>query len=161
MRLKTENISLNLAEHAFLKGLHPWYLEQLERYARFVSYSEGEIIFRENEEADNFYLLAKGNVVLELLSPRFGEVIVQNLSGGDIFGWSWMIHPYRWRFTARAVDDAIVIALNGRYLRSKCEEDHDLGYELMKRLSSTVISRLHDTRLQLIEGMRMAREEND
>jgi hypothetical protein len=36
-------------------------------------------------------------------------------------------------------------------LRKKCEEDHDLGYELMKRFSAVMIQRLQATRLQLLD----------
>jgi CRP/FNR family cyclic AMP-dependent transcriptional regulator len=42
------------------------------------------------------------------------------------------------------------IALDGKCLRAKCEADHDLGYELLKRFAYMVEQRLDATRLQLL-----------
>jgi len=41
--------------------------------------------------------------------------------------------------------------LDGNWLRAKCEEDHDLGYEMLKRLIDLIASRLDATRLQLLD----------
>ena len=42
------------------------------------------------------------------------------------------------------------IALDGKCLRTKSEEDHDLGYELLKRFVHVVEDRLQAARLQLL-----------
>ena len=43
------------------------------------------------------------------------------------------------------------IALDANCLRGKCEADHDLGYEMMKRFVPVMAERLHTTRLQLLD----------
>jgi hypothetical protein len=43
------------------------------------------------------------------------------------------------------------IALDGKCLRTKCEQNHDLGYELLKRFSQIMSRRLDATRLQLLD----------
>ncbi|TLM98114.1 Crp/Fnr family transcriptional regulator, partial [bacterium] len=43
------------------------------------------------------------------------------------------------------------IALDGKCLRAKSEEDHNLGYELLKRFSEIIVERLDATRLQLLD----------
>jgi CRP/FNR family cyclic AMP-dependent transcriptional regulator len=43
------------------------------------------------------------------------------------------------------------IALDGKCLREKCEKDHDLGYEIMKRFAVIIAERLEATRLQLLD----------
>ena len=35
--------------------------------------------------------------------------------------------PHHWQFDARAVKLTRAIALDGKWLRTKCEKDHDLG----------------------------------
>jgi hypothetical protein len=45
---------------------------------------------------------------------------------------------------------ARAIALDGKCLREKAEKDHDLGYELLKRIAHVMEERLHATRLQLL-----------
>jgi len=51
-----------------------------------------------------------------------------------------------WRFDARAMEPVRAIALDGRCLRGRSEEDHDLGYELMKRCARVMEQRLQATR---------------
>ena len=50
-----------------------------------------------------------------------------------------------------AVELTRAVAMDGKCLRKKCEEDHDLGYELMKRFLMVVSQRLDATRLQLMD----------
>jgi len=41
--------------------------------------------------------------------------------------------------------------LDGKCLRTKCEENHDLGYEVLKRFAQIMEQRLEATRLQLLD----------
>jgi CRP-like cAMP-binding protein len=50
-----------------------------------------------------------------------------------------------------AVADVRAVALDGECLRSKCEKDHDFGYEMLKRLASVMERRLEATRRQLVD----------
>jgi hypothetical protein len=77
--------------------------------------------------------------------------VIATLEEGDIMGWSWLVPPYYWRLDARAVQQTHVLALDGKCLRSKCEENHDLGYELLKRFTQVIEQRLHATRMQLLD----------
>ena len=76
---------------------------------------------------------------------------MQTLGGGDVLGWSWLIPPYRWGFDARAVEMTRAIALDGKCLRGKCEEDHEMGYDLVKRVASSLGERLDATLLRLLD----------
>src|SRR5690348_279328 len=124
-----------LAEHSFFRGMQPQYLQVIVGCASNVRFDAGQFIFREGEEANAFYLIRYGTVGLEICPPGRSPSTIQTLSGGDILGWSWLIPPYRWHFDARAKELTRAIALDGKCLREKCETDHDLGYELLKRFS--------------------------
>ena len=63
-----------------------------------------DVIFREGEEANNFYLIRSGRVALQLFADRRGPLVISTLEEGDILGWSWLSSPYRWKFTARALE---------------------------------------------------------
>ncbi|MGE5387744.1 MAG: Crp/Fnr family transcriptional regulator, partial [Hyphomicrobiales bacterium] len=54
-------------------------------------------------------------------------------------------------YDARALDRTRVIAMDGLCLRNKCEADHNLGYDIMKRLMPIEIDRLHTTRIQFLD----------
>src|SRR5213592_3897674 len=50
----------------------------------------------------------------------------------------------------RKHEPTTAIFFYGTRLREACEQDHDLGYELMKRMTQLVIQRLQATRKQLL-----------
>lgn len=140
-----------LAEHAFFTGLEPRYLQVIAGCASNARFSADHSIFHEGEEANQFYLIRHGKVALETFAPGRGVVPIETLLAGEVLGWSWLFPPYRWHFSARALEVTRAIALDGVCLRKKCAEDHDLGYELMSRFAQTIIQRLQATRLQLLD----------
>jgi len=146
-----ETLEPILAQHPFLKELEPRHLKILVGCASNVRFNAGQILFHEGEEANQFYMIRQGKVAIETLAPELGPITVQTVGEGDVLGWSWLIPPYRWRFSARAVELTRAIALDGKCLRQKSEEDHDLGYELLKRFSGIIVERLEATRLQLLD----------
>ena len=140
-----------LAEHAFFTGLEPRSLQVIAGCASHVRFAADHAIFHEGEEATQFYLIRHGKVALETFAPGRGVVPIETLPAGEVLGWSWLFPPYRWHFSARALEVTRAIALDGVCLRKKCEQDHDLGYELMSRFAQTIIQRLQATRLQLLD----------
>ena len=145
-----ETLQNIIGEHPFFKGLEPGYLEFLTGCASNVRFEPGQFVFREDGEANQCYLIREGKVTLEIDAPPRGTIIIQTLGKGDVLGWSQIFPPYRWKFSARALELTRAIALNGKCLREKSEEDHDLGYELLKRFARVIQQRLQATRLQLI-----------
>ncbi len=140
-----------LAEHPFLKGLKAEHLSTITGCASNARFEAGEYLFREGEDANQFYIVRSGKIAIEAFVPHRGSLIIQTVDEGDILGWSWLVPPYKWRFAARAVDLTRAIALDGKCLRGKCEKDHDLGYELLKRFADIMAERLDATRIQLLD----------
>jgi len=89
-------------------------------------------------------------VALQIFSERRGALTILTLGEGEILGWSWLFPPYRWKFSARTLEPTRVFAIDGQCLRAKAEQDHELGYELLKRFAYVVEDRLEAMRLQLI-----------
>jgi CRP-like cAMP-binding protein len=140
-----------LASHPFLKGLDPEQLKLLVSCAANKVYKPGEYLSREGENADTFYFIREGTILIEIYSPSHGPIAIQTLSGGEILGWSWLVPPYQWQFDARASEETRVITLDGKCIRQKFEKDHSLGYEMMKRFALIIAERLEATRLQLLD----------
>lgn len=146
-----ESLERILGEHPFFGGMEEPYLQLFVDCASNVRFNAGDVIFREGEEANTFYLIRHGKVALETSTPERGTIAIQTVAEGDVLGWSWMVPPYRWRFDARAMEVVRAIALDGRCLRGRSEEDHDLGYELMKRCAQVMEQRLQAARFQLLD----------
>jgi CRP-like cAMP-binding protein len=132
----------DLAGHPFLQGLSATHLERLAAAATPFSAAPGEYLTRDGEAADVFYLIESGRVVIGThLAPR-GDVPIQTLGPGDVVGWSWLLPPHQWQFDAWVVDAVEGFVFDAAWLREQCEQDHDLGYHLLKHLFAVVSSRL-------------------
>jgi CRP/FNR family cyclic AMP-dependent transcriptional regulator len=138
-----------LAEHPFFKGLDKHHLQLIVGCASNVRFDSGEFILREGEEANQFYIILHGKVALEVAFVPERPIAIQTIEEGDVLGWSWLFPPYRWRFNARAITPTEAIILDGKYIRTKCEEDHDLGYELLKRFAHIIEQRFQAMRRRL------------
>jgi CRP-like cAMP-binding protein len=141
----------NLESQPFLKGMNTRHLELLAEDSLPSEFHAGDRILNEGGSANRFYLILEGQVEVESSAQDGESVSIQTLGPGDMLGCSWLFPPYCWRFDARAVTQTKTLCFYGTRLRKLCEENHDLGYELMKRVSEVVVQRLQAVRLKLVE----------
>jgi CRP/FNR family transcriptional regulator, cyclic AMP receptor protein len=111
----------------------------------------GEVLFREGEPADRFYVLLSGGVSLSVHLPGRGHEHIDTVRGGDVVGWSWLFPPYQWHFDGRVLVDSELLVVNGACVRGKCDADPRLGYLLMQRFAEVIHRRLQGTRLRLLD----------
>jgi CRP-like cAMP-binding protein len=149
--MQTEDLTTALRQHPFLADLPQHHMEVLVGCASNVKFADDAYLIREGEVADKFYLIRTGRVALEIDSSERGSLRVQTIGPGEVLGWSWLISPYRWHFSGCAVTDVRVFALDGKCLRTKCEQDHSFGYEMLRRLAQVMERRLEATRMQLLD----------
>jgi CRP-like cAMP-binding protein len=126
-----------LAKQPFLRGMSKSQLEVLMEDAMFDEFPAGEVIFEEGAPANWFYLVLSGEVALESRSRRanHGRSPIRMQTLGP----------------ARTLTPVTTIFFYGSRLREQCEQDHELGYELMKRTAETSVKRLQVTRQRLLE----------
>jgi CRP/FNR family transcriptional regulator, cyclic AMP receptor protein len=146
-----ESLEHIIAEHPFFVGLESYYTGLLTGCAANIRFPARTYVFKEGEEANEFYLLRSGKVALEIFAPQRKPIVIATLGEGEILGWSWLVPPHYWKFHAHAVEETRAIALDGKCLRGKCEQNHDLGYEVLKRFAQIVERRLEATRMQLLD----------
>lgn len=139
-----------LQQYPFFDGLSDAHLKTIASSAKDLHFPEQHIIFHEGDFANEFYVICDGLVAVELQTPS-GATTLQTVDKGEVLGWSWLSPPYRWHFNARTLRPTHALALDGNLLRNKCQEDRDLGYEVLKRFVDLIASRLDATRLQLLD----------
>jgi CRP/FNR family transcriptional regulator, cyclic AMP receptor protein len=140
-----------IAAHRFVQGMKPEHLKMLTDVAMFKQFDRDELIFREGEPANRFYLICNGKIALESRGNGESAPLVQFVGEGEVLGWSWLFPPYYWHFDARTVEPTNAIFFYGTRLRGQCEDDPTFGYDLMKRVAAIVIKRLQTTRVQLLQ----------
>lgn len=133
------------------QGLSPAYIELVTGCASNVRMAQGEVLFRQGEKADRFFAIRDGRVAVEIFVPQRGPVTIQTVGQGEVLNWSWLFPPHENQFDARCLTPVRALAFDGACLRGKCEENHDLGYEFMKRFALLIVTRLRATRLQLLD----------
>lgn len=140
-----------IMEHPFFTGIEHGFCTLICGCAKNVHFEAGQYLFHEGQAADQFYLLRHGRVALQLMAPDRGALTFQTVGAGEIVGVSWLIPPYRWTYDAKALEFVRAIEMDATCLRQKCEADHDLGYDMMKRFMPILIQRLQATRLQILD----------
>ncbi len=140
-----------IAGHPFFSGLAPEYLQLVTGCAKNVRFDEGEFLFREGEKAEVFFLIRAGRAALGISAPGRGFIPFQTVGADGVLGWSWLFEPHGWLYYAKAIEPVRALAFDGICLRNKCEEDHDFGYDFMKRFAGIMTERLKATRLQLLD----------
>jgi CRP-like cAMP-binding protein len=124
-------------------------LAKLAAIAEDTIVNSGTKVIEDMDPADNLYLLVKGevNICCELGS---GEIRVMDTVGeGELFAWSALVEPFRYTSTAIAATDCELIAFDARRLRAMCEQDLDLGYQVLTRIVTLLTNRLESVRVQL------------
>lgn len=147
-----QELMTELKKIPWFQELSPEHLEKTSQIAHLRRTRAGEVLFREGDKEDNVYIVIEGRVALEMFIPHRGKVRFYTAEPWDVFGWS-SVTPTIHQRTASAISvvDGLVVGFNSEKLRQLCEEDHDLGYLVMRRLTNIVASRLMVTRLQLID----------
>lgn len=154
-----QTIEQLLSHHPFFSDMPPAVIQIIAGCGKNVQIEKDEMMFREGDRADAFYLIREGLVALEIASPKAGPITIQTVHSADVLGWSWLFPPFRWHFDARVVLPVRATMLDGKCLRKKCDADPVLGYEIMKRFAAIILQRLQATRLQLTDAFEAKAEE--
>ncbi len=147
-----------LAGFRLFDRFDPQQLDSVAGTAREVDFHAGATLFQESQQAVGCWLIRTGLVALQTAVPARGPVTVQTLGPGDVLGWSWLVPPHHWHFTAVAITAVTGIELDTVSLRSLAERDPALGYQLALGLIEALLARLQSTRLRLLDMYRSPRD---
>jgi CRP/FNR family cyclic AMP-dependent transcriptional regulator len=110
----------------------------------------GATLFEEGRPANWFYLILTGRGKISAEMEDRNVVPIQTLGPGDDLGWSGLFPPYSMHFTARALEPTAAIFFYGTRLREQCEQDHELGCQVMKRIAEVAPQPLRATQRRLM-----------
>jgi CRP-like cAMP-binding protein len=140
-----------LRNHPFFAGLSDDALQLIAGCASNVHVAQDHFLFRLGDPADRFFVVRHGRVALELHAPGRGVHVLDTVEDGQVLGWSWLVPPYKWFLDARAVAPTSVVSIDGLCLRRKCDEDPELGYALLQRVTHVMYERLQSARVRLLD----------
>jgi CRP/FNR family cyclic AMP-dependent transcriptional regulator len=140
-----------LATHPFVSDLAPRLLDELAALAHVAEFRAGAWIAQNGHPVDSFHLLTEGRCAVEVTAAGRAPLVIATVHAGEVLGWSWMVPPHSWHFDVLALDPTRTIAIDGTALRMACNNDHELGYEITRRLAGVIAGRLDATRMQLMD----------
>ncbi len=143
--------STELASHRFAAGLTAPQLDRLAAIAASVELAADTRLFDEGGQAASLWLIRSGRIALDLHVPGRDRLIVETLGPGDELGLSWLVSPPRWQFGAVVQLAASAFELTAAAVTSLCESDHELGYQVTRRLLDTAIGRLQAARIRILD----------
>lgn len=144
------NLKQQITQHPFLRSLSSEHVDIMLHNAKEKEFAAGDVILKEGEPANLFYLIESGRVAVEAGTRVVKSV--QTLEAGEVLGWSWLFPPFAWHFTARATEPTKCVVLDGGHLLVVAEENAKFGYDLMRRISQILVGRLQATRKKLREA---------
>lgn len=131
-------------------GLTAGELEEIAAIAQTQTYEPGELICVEQERADRLFILKQGRVQLNIhlrssLEPD-GEVTIEEVKPGRMFGWSSLVKQRRFTASARALEPVTVIVVGADDLNELFDRNAHIGFVVVKQLAEVIASRLSHTR---------------
>ena len=149
--MSQQSIKDYLSTHAFFSGLDDEFIQYVTNSATELQLKKGDILFRQGEFADKFFILRKGGISVQVPALVGPPLEIQHLSEDQILGWSWLIPPFRWHFLARVEEDSDLLEFDGIALLAHCEEDPKFGYELFKHFAGLMSERLEVARQKMMD----------
>jgi len=126
-------------------------LESVARISDLVEIDPGDQPIVEGRTLDFIYILLEGEVKVTAHIPTLGMVETSILGPLDILGWSGMTPIVRQRTgTVTATTHCWLLRVDSRLLSKLCEDDHDIGFVIYRRISNVVARSFLTTRLQLM-----------
>lgn len=147
----TESTAAALAGHTFAAGLSRQHIDRLAAHAMAMEIPAGRRIFAEGQPAARFWLVISGRIALDLQVPGRGQLVVETLGPGDELGLSWLGPIRQWQFGAVAQLPVTALEFESGAVEALCDYDHELGYQLTRRLLGTAISRLQAARIRILD----------
>lgn len=154
--MATQTIPDILKKFSFFKGLDDEEIEKVASISGRRSYAVGELCQTEGQLANRIHIIIEGRVGTVIHIPNItyvsSEIILDTLHNGDVFGWSSLIKGTPWS-TLRVIEPTEIIHIGSDDLLNLCENNHHIGYIVMKNLASLVASRLRRNRMSTLNAI--------
>ncbi|SVC90668.1 uncharacterized protein METZ01_LOCUS343522 [marine metagenome] len=143
---------IKLLENLYIfRGLSDDDISRIEAIAELESYSSGDLIFRQNDAADAFFVIQHGTVNIELdeEGDTSGPIAVATLGTGSHFGEMAFLDNQPRSASAIAASYSDILRIGYSAMKEVLESDSALSIHVYKQLARFMCSRLRLTTLDL------------
>ncbi|KPK63579.1 hypothetical protein AMJ83_06415 [candidate division WOR_3 bacterium SM23_42] len=124
-------------------------MERLLSISKEKKVKKDEVVFKEGDIGDAFYLIVAGSVRISTLVPGVGEEALTILKAGEYFGEMALIDDAPRSASAIANEDTMLLFMGKDDFRRLLEQQTDIAYKLLWVFTKTLSARLRKTDEQL------------
>jgi CRP-like cAMP-binding protein len=132
-----------IKQSALFTGTSMDFVKKFMDICELSSHKKGEVLFRENDPADFFFILLNGHVKLCIGEPQ--QVIYSAERNGEAFGWSSLIGGNVYSASAECLAPTKLLKTASNELSRILEEDTENGMIFFKQLAASLGNRLLET----------------
>jgi len=136
-----------------LEGLNEQLLEKICPMTEARQFKERDVIFEEGDRAENFYMLKRGKILLEVEVAKQIIISLGSIKSGYSFGWSSLIPDSSHTSYAVCSEDCEVLFTPGKEFLEILKEDHASGYWFMNEVMKILKNRLDRRTGQFLKVM--------
>jgi CRP/FNR family cyclic AMP-dependent transcriptional regulator len=138
-----------LSQVYLFRELKPSEMERLLSISKEKKVKKDEMVFKEGDIGDAFYLIVAGSVRISTLVPGVGEEALTILKAGEYFGEMALIDDAPRSASAIANEDTMLLFMGKEDFRKLLEQQTDIAYKLLWVFTKTLSARLRKTDEQL------------
>jgi len=129
-------------------------LDKVVPALQIIKVKAGETIFKKGDPADHFFMLKSGKVLLEQGISDDIIVTIASIDPGEAFGWAVLLDSGFHSVTAMCSESGELYMCNRDHLLQLMEENHSIGYMIMKQVSGVLKNRLDQRTDQFLRSMK-------
>jgi CRP-like cAMP-binding protein len=145
-----------LAQSAIFKDLDDFQLELVAAICEVVELKIGEYVFREGDEGDRLYVVARGEVRISRVVPGTGEEALTVLKRGACFGEMAILDQSERSTDAIANSRCTLLSISRANFEAMLESDLALANKVLRSVVRMLSERLRMTNETLRSLMVMA-----
>ena len=117
-------------------------LDNLAQIIDILKFDRDEILFRENDPAERFYMVRSGNVLLEQRISDKVTACIGSIKPGFSFGWSAMIEDSFYTSDAVCVEPSEIYSFKRNRIQKLFMQDPEMGFRMNQRVLVIIKKRL-------------------
>lgn len=143
-----------LREIVILAQLTDEMLKKLCPIIQLVDYNENDLVFDEGGNAESFYMIWQGKVLLEKRIASHVTVSLGAVKQGYSFGWSALLGGLPFTMLAKCAEKSQILTVNNKDIFSILDEDPAMGYTFMQHLGNVLKNRIDRMEEQLLRSFK-------
>lgn len=121
------------------QGMSTNEINNLQQVTKSRCFKKGELIFREGEQSDKFFIVHKGLIKLSKVAENGKEQILRLLFQGDFFGQFALLKDENYYANAEALENTIVCTIEKKLFVDTIERNPTMAVNFINALSNRLV----------------------